>query len=159
MKIIESIFIDRPPASVWTFLIDPQNMPHWNPKVKRVSPSSYNSPGPGYCYAITYQMRETARASEFKAEFAQFQPPARLAIRLTGTFEPRDRVIDEIYELTPQGSGTILTQTVQIGNSGINFFFRFLIWAIRRFGKPVGPRYLEGLKNIIEKNEKERVVF
>ena len=150
MKIVENIFINCPPDTVWTFLIDPQNMLLWNPKVKRVSPSNFGTPGPAYRYAITYQMRDNTNASEFNAEFVEFHPPARLVINLTGTFAPHDRMIEEIYKLSEQGNGTFLTQTIHIDSSGINIFFRCLIWVIRRWGKPVGPRYLEGLRDIIE---------
>jgi hypothetical protein len=125
----------------------------WNPKVKRVSPSNFGAPGPAYRYAITYQMYENAKASEFNAEFVEFQPPTRLVIHLTGTFEPHDRMIEEIYELSGQDNGTFLVQTIHVDNTGINIFFRFLIWVIRRWGKPVGPRHLEGLRDIVEKKQ------
>lgn len=97
MELVNSIFISRPAATVWAFLENPGNMPLWNPKVKRVSPSSFSHPQQGYRYAITYQMRETARASEFQAEFVHYEPPLKLVIRLAGGLSPRDSVISEIY--------------------------------------------------------------
>ncbi|MDP2158623.1 MAG: hypothetical protein Q8K68_13055 [Nitrospirota bacterium] len=39
---------------------------------------------------------------------------------------------------------------MNIENSGINIFFKFLIWMIQRWGKPTGKRYLETLRDIIE---------
>ncbi len=69
MKLVNSIFINRPAGTVWAFLINPANMMLWNPKVKHVSPSSFSDPQQGYRYAITYQMHENSRASEFLAEF------------------------------------------------------------------------------------------
>lgn len=153
MKLVDSIFINRPIGTVWAFLEDPANMPRWNPKVKRVSPSSFAAIQQGYRYAITYQMNERAKASEFLAEFVHFEPPSKLVIRHTGGPDSQNRVIEEIYELSERNEGTFLTQTIRINNSGINIFFRFLIWLIQRWGKPVGKRYLETLRDIIEETK------
>jgi len=152
MKLVNSIIISRPAGTVWAFLENPVNMPLWNPKVKRVSPSSYSGPQQGYRYAITYQMYERARASEFLAEFVHFEPLSKLVIRHTGGLAPHDRIIEEIYELSEREGGTFLTQTIHIENSGINIFFRFLIWVIQRWGKPTGKPYLGTLRDIIERD-------
>jgi uncharacterized protein YndB with AHSA1/START domain len=150
MKLVNSIFINRPAKTVWAFLEDPANMLLWNPKVKNVTPSSFSNPQQGYRYAITYQMHENARASQFLAEFVQFEPYSKLVIRLTGGLSPHDRVIEEIYELSQHNGGTFLTQSIHIANSGINIFLRLLIWIIQRWGKPTGKPYLETLRDIIE---------
>ena len=152
MRLVDDIFIRRPAATVWAFLENPANMPLWNPKVKRVSPSSFNGPRQGYRYAITYQMHERSRASEFLAEFVHFEPPSKLVIRHTGGLSPRNGVIEERYELSERDGGTSLTQSIHIDHSGINIFFRLLIWLIQRWGKPTGKRYLETLRDIIERD-------
>ena len=151
MKLVNSIFINRPARTVWAFLENPVNMLFWNPKVKHVSPSSFSGPQQGYRYAITYQMHERAKASEFRAEFVHFEPFSKLVIRHTGALSPHDRVIEEIYELSERDGGTFLTQTIHIENSGINIFLRLLIWIIQRWGKPTGKPYLETLRDIIER--------
>lgn len=150
MKLFDSIFINRPAGTVWAFLENPANMPLWNPKVKRVSPSSFATIQQGYRYAITYQMHEHAKASEFLAEFIHYEPPIKLVIRHTGGPDSQNRVIEEKYELSKRDGGAFLAQTIHIENSGINIFFRFLIWLIQRWGKPTGKRYLETLRDIIE---------
>jgi uncharacterized protein YndB with AHSA1/START domain len=150
MELTDSVFITRPRATVWAFLVRPANMLRWNPKVKRVSPSSFEDPRQGYRYAITYQMHERARASEFLAEFVHFEPPSRLIVRHTGGLSPRDSVIEEIYELSERDGGTDLRQSIRIANSGIPLFLRLLIWLIQRWGKPRGKRYLETLRDIVE---------
>jgi hypothetical protein len=152
MKLANSILINRPAKTVWAFLENPANMMPWNPKVIHVSPSSFSSPQQGYRYAITYQMHETSRASEFTAEFVHFEPFSKLVIRHTEGLSPRDRVIEEIYELSEREAGTFLTQTIHIENSGINIFLRLLIWIIQRWGKPTGKPYLATLRDIIEKD-------
>ena len=78
MKLVNSILINRPAKTVWAFLENPANMMLWNPKVIHVSPSSFSAPQLGYRYAITYQMHERARASEFIAEFVHFEPFLKL---------------------------------------------------------------------------------
>ena len=150
MKLIDSIAVNAPAATVWAFLVNPENLPLWNPKVKRVSPASFSAPGPGYRYAITYQLHERTRATEFLAEFVRFEPLVKLVIRNTGGVGPRNQIIEEIYDLSERGGGTFLAQTVDIRNSGINVFFRLLIWFIQRWGKPTGKRYLETLRDIVE---------
>jgi len=149
MELVDNIFIDRPAGIVWAFLEDPKNMLLWNPKVKRVSPSAFASPQQGYRYSITYQMHERAKPTEFLAEFVHFEPLSKLVIRHTGGLSPHNSVIEEIYELSERDGGTFLKQTIKIGNSGINIFFRILIWLIQRWGKPTGKRYLETLRDII----------
>lgn len=152
MKLVNSILINRPAKTVWAFLENPANMTLWNPKVIHVSPSSFSSPQQGYRYAITYRMHETSRASEFTAEFVHFEPFSKLLIRHTEGLSPRDRVIEEIYELSEREAGTFLTQTIHIENSGINVFLRLLIWIIQRWGKPTGKPYLATLRDIIERD-------
>jgi len=150
MKLVNSIFINRPAAAVWAFLENPGNMLLWNPKVKRVSPSTFSASQQGYRYAIMYQMHENSRAEEFQAEFVHFEPPLKLVIRHTGGLSAHDRVIEEIYELSERDGGTFLTQTINVENSGVNIFLRFLVWAIQRWGKPVGKPYLATFRDIIE---------
>jgi len=150
MKLTDSIFINRSPGIVWSFLEKPENMPLWNPKVERVSPASFEQPRQGYRYAITYRMRERAKPADFLAEFIQYDPPAELVIRLTAVFAPHGNIIEERYDLLERDGGTLLTQTIHIDDPGMNVFFRFLIWLIQRVGKPTGTRYLETLRDLIQ---------
>lgn len=151
MELKSSIFIRRPAAAVWAFLVNPGNMLLWNPKVKHVSPSSFSAPQQGYRYSIQYQMHDRSPATEFLAEFVHFEPPVRLVIRHTGGPAPHDRIIEEIYELSERDGGTFLEQAIHVENSGINIFLRGLIWIIQRWGKPTGKPYLADLRDIIEK--------
>ncbi|MFZ2300942.1 MAG: SRPBCC family protein [Gallionella sp.] len=157
MKLVNSIFINSPPETVWDFLKKPENMLLWNPKVKHVSPSCFSDIQQGYRYAITYQMSESAMASKFQAEFSHFEPFSKLVIRHTGGLSaPQDRIIEETYELLARNGGTFLTQTICIRNSGINIFLRLLIWIIQKWGKPTGEPYLGTLRDIIENSVGKR---
>ena len=88
------------------------------------------------------------------SEFVHFEPFSKLVIRHTEGLSPRDRVIEEIYELSEREARTFLTQTIHIENSGINIFWRLLIWIIQRWGKPTGKPYLATLRDIIEREVK-----
>jgi len=157
MKLVNSIFINRPTGTVWAFLEKPENMQLWNPKVINVSASSYSDYQQGYRYAITYQLHEKSRPSEFLAEYVHFEPWSKLVIRHTDSFSPQNRVIEEAYELSERGGGTFLKQTILIQNSGINIFLQFLIWIIQKWGKPTGKPYLGIFRDIIEGTmEKDR---
>ncbi len=155
MKIVFSIFVRRPPETVWAFLANPENMLLWNSNVTHVSPSSFTDIKQGYRYTITYHLHGNSNATQFQAEIVHFEPPSKLVTRHTeGQASPnRDRIIEETYELSERNGGTFLTQTMQIENSGVNIFMRLLIRAIRKFGKPAGTTHLAPLREIIERDE------
>jgi len=160
MKLVNSILIHRPAAAVWAFLENPENMRLWNPNVKHVSPSVFSRPRQGYHYAIIYQLGDSAKATEFTAEFIHYEPSSRLVIRLSERASASGRVIDETYDLTERDGGTFLQQTIAVGNSGINIFVRLLIWIIQRWGKPTGKPYLATLRDCVESGgEQDRSVI
>ena len=157
MKMVFSIFIRRPPETVWAFLANPENMLLWNDNVTHVSPSSFAAIKQGYRYTITYHLHGNSNATQFQAEIVHFEPPSKLVTRHTeGQASPhRDRVIEETYELSERNGGTFLTQTMRIENSGVNIFMRLLVWVVRKFGKPTGIAYLDPLREIIERDEEK----
>lgn len=98
-------------------------------------------------------MSGNAIASELEAEFVHFEPSSKLVIRHTdGSSSPHGRIIEETYELSERNGGTFLTQTICVENSGINIFFRLLIWVIQKWGKPTGKPYLGTFRDIIERD-------
>lgn len=148
MTIRDSIQIDRSADTVWKFVESPELMKQWNPKVQWVTAGDQKR-GPGFTYGITYVM--SSKAQEFRGEYVTYDPPHSLVIRLTSTEMPQDSFVEERYTLTDKGSSTLLEQRIEVNNSGINIFWRFLIAFITRFGKPVGKRYLETLKELVER--------
>ena len=147
MTIRDSVDINAPIEEIWRWIENPETMPQWNPKVKKVVALS-----PPYCvdytYGITYQM--SGKTSEFSAQFVEHQPPHRLAIRLTSPAYPREFYVEERYILREEAGATLLNQEIVVFNSAVNMFWRFLMWLIKRFGKPTGQKYLEKLKELIE---------
>ena len=132
-------------------MVNPENMPAWNPKVTYVSPSIFADFKLGYRYTISYRMHNNAQTATLNAEFICFESPTKLAIRLLEqSSSVPGRMIEEQYEMEERDGGTFLTQTIQVENSGINIFFRALIWAIQKWGKPTGKPYLAELRDLIE---------
>jgi uncharacterized protein YndB with AHSA1/START domain len=140
--------IQAPPERVWRYLEDPELMKLWNPKIKNVAAVSWGQRGRGFRYRLTYVLGGTA--SEVSAEIEEYQPAVKLAIRLTGGRMPPAGFAQEVYELTREGGGTALTQTIQLHNAGINLFVRLLIAFVHRFGRPTGTPYLTQLKHLAE---------
>jgi uncharacterized protein YndB with AHSA1/START domain len=147
MIIRDSVQINRAPDKVWKFIENPELMKQWNPKVQWVTAGDQQR-GQGFVYGITYVM--SGKAQEFRGEYVAYDPPRSLVIRLTSTAMPQDSFVEERYTLTANGDSTLLEQRIEIRNSGINIFWRLLAAFIMRFGKPVGKRYLETLKELVE---------
>lgn len=150
MILRDSVRIKSPPEKVWRFIEDPERMKSWNPKVQSISPISWGERSVGYRYRVTYVM--SRKANEFLAEIIEYRKPEKIVIRLTEANLPRGSTVNEIYELSPSEEGTLLEQRIEINNSGLNLFFRLLIAFIHRFGKPTEKRYLEALKELIERS-------
>lgn len=104
--------------------------------------------GQGFVYAITYVM--SGKAQEFRAEYVTCEPPRLLVIRLVSAAMPQGSFVEERYTLTDKGNSTLLEQQIEVHNSGMNILWRLLVAFIMRFGKPVGKRYLESLKEMVE---------
>lgn len=151
MTLVERVLIKAPPESVWNFLVNPENFPLWNPKVKAVELVSTMGPQRGFRYNIRFQMRERSQPADFQAVFEEFEPFSRLVIRQTEGCSPEKRVIRESYLLAKDEMGTLLTQTIDLSESRINIIFRAIIWLIQRWGRPTGTPYLEVLRDLVEK--------
>ena len=147
MNIHDSIQINRSPEKVWAFVENPELMKQWNPKVQWVTAGDQKR-GPGFVYGITYVM--SGKAQEFRGEYVTYEPLRSLVIRLTSPTLPQTSFVEERYTLTDKGNSTLLEQRIEINNSGINIFWRLLVAFIMWFGKPVGKRYLETLKELVE---------
>ncbi len=148
MILTDSVHINAPPERVWQYLEDPERMKLWNPKIKDVVPIFWGQRSKGFRYRITYVMG--AREREFSAEIEEYQPCARLVIRHTGGSLPVTAYVQEMYELSSIGAGTLLTQTIRVHNLRVNFFLRLLVSFVIRFGKPTGKKYLEQLRELAE---------
>jgi uncharacterized protein YndB with AHSA1/START domain len=148
LNIHDSIRIDRPPDKVWEFVENPELMKQWNPKVQWVTAGPQRR-AQGFVYGITYVM--SGKAQEFRGEYVSYEPPRSLVIRLTSASMAQGSFVEERYTLSDKDNSTLLEQRIVVKNSGTNILLRFLVAFIMRFGKPVGKRYLETLKELVER--------
>ena len=81
----------------------------------------------------------------------EYRDRETLVIRLTGGSLRESHWILETYSLSESRRGNRLSQSIDIRNSGINPLVRLLIRFLRWAGTPVRPRYLENLKEIVER--------
>jgi carbon monoxide dehydrogenase subunit G len=107
-----TVTIRRPVEDVFAFLADFENVPAWNSAIVETRKVSPGPVGVGTTY---HQTRSVPRRSEEAFEVTVFEPASRLEVQ--GELGPfRARVG---YALEPAGSGTRLTNAVELGSSGL----------------------------------------
>jgi len=148
MKLRETVEINAPRDMIWNFLVDPSRWLGWNEKLVHISRSH---PGPltvGEQFGSRWRMK--GREQETEIIVQDLLPLQRLVTRQYFNSSNRSHFVEITFDLTTRGSRTKLTQIIDHSESGANLFFRMLIWAIHRFGKPVGPTSLQILKRLSE---------
>jgi uncharacterized protein YndB with AHSA1/START domain len=152
MVIQDKVLINASPEQVWTVISDPELVPLWNKKATDIVIISSGDPRPGYKYRISYVMSK--KKTEMRAEIVEYDKPSRLLNRMEEKNQEdllsTRRWMEEVYLLTEKNGGTLLEQKIIVHNSGINIFFRCLIWLITKLGKPTGKKYLVELKELVE---------
>lgn len=111
MKFTNTITINRRPTEVFEFLADFGNVPLWNYAISETRKISGDAVGVGSHYR---QTRTLPTRSEETFEVTGFEPERRLSIR--GGLGPFHGEI--IYLLEQVGSGTTLTNTMNLQPSG-----------------------------------------
>jgi carbon monoxide dehydrogenase subunit G len=107
-----TVTIRRPMEDVFAFLADFENVPAWNYAIVETRKVS---PGPVRVGTTYRQTRSVPRRSEEGFEVTVFEPASRLEVQgEIGPFRARVR-----YELEPTGSGTRLTNAVELRSSGL----------------------------------------
>lgn len=112
----ESVFINRPPAEVFQFLIKTENIPIWDSSVIRAEQVDDGPVGPGTRSKGTSKI--LGRQFDWMTENVHFDPPKHMVIRsVDGKF---GFTISNILE--PEAGGTRLTYRVEV-DSGLGGFF------------------------------------
>jgi len=152
MHIRDRVMIKTSPEQVWSAICDMELVPLWNEKAKDVVIVSSGAPRPGYKYRMTYVLGKNR--TEVRAEIVKYEKPLRLVIRAEeknlDALQTTERWFEEVYILTKKHNGTLLEQKITVHNSGINIFFRCVIWLLMKFGKPTAKKTLEELRDLIE---------
>jgi carbon monoxide dehydrogenase subunit G len=107
-----SLTIRRPVEDVFAFLADFENVPKWNYAIVETTKVS---PGPVRVGTTYRQTRSAPRRSEETFEVTVFEPATRLEVQ--GGLGPFTARVS--YLLEPTGSGTTLTNAVDLESSGL----------------------------------------
>jgi carbon monoxide dehydrogenase subunit G len=107
-----TVTIQRPVEDVFTFLADFENVPKWNYAILETTKVSPGPVGVGTTYR---QTRSAPSRSEEAFEVTVFEPASQLEVQ--GGLGPFTARVS--YLLEPTGSGTRLTNTVDLGSSGL----------------------------------------
>jgi uncharacterized protein YndB with AHSA1/START domain len=107
-----SVTIRRPVEDVFAFLADFENVPKWNYAIVETTKVS---PGPVRVGTTYRQTRSAPRRSEETFEVTVFEPATRLEVQ--GGLGPFTARVS--YLLEPTGSGTTLTNAVDLESSGL----------------------------------------
>jgi len=107
VRFTNTITIDRPPAMVFAYLADLENLPRWNYAIHETRKITSGPVNVGSRYRQTRTV--PARTDEL-LEVTEFDPDRRLAI--AGTLSAFPAQIT--YVLDPAGSATTVTNTVEL---------------------------------------------
>jgi carbon monoxide dehydrogenase subunit G len=142
-----TVTIRRPVEDVFAFLADFENVPKWNYAIVETRKVSAGPVGIGTAYR---QTRSVPRRSEEGFQVTVFEPASQLEVQ--GEIGPfRARVN---YLLEPIGSGTRLTNAVELGSSGLLTLVAPL--AASRVKHAVAVN-LDTMKQILEQGGQHRV--
>ncbi|NIK55027.1 SRPBCC family protein [Kribbella shirazensis] len=107
MRFTNTITIDRPPAAVFAYLADLENLPRWNYAIGETRKITSGPVGVGSRYL---QTRTIPAHSEETLEVTEFAPDRGLS--LTGTLNSLPARIS--YALRAEGNATTLTNTIEL---------------------------------------------
>ena len=107
MRFTNTVTIDRPAAAVFAFLADFENLPRWNYAIQETRKISAGPVDVGSRYR---QTRTTPVRSEESFEVTEFELNRRVTIRGSLASLPAQIA----YTLHPQGTSTVLTNTVDL---------------------------------------------
>ena len=108
---VNTVTIACPPAEVFAFLAEFENVPQWNPAI---SQTRQIRPGPVRVGSQYRQTRTVPAPSEETFEVYELEPDRKLSMR--GTLGPFPASLT--YVLDPADAGTRLTNTVRLQPSG-----------------------------------------
>jgi uncharacterized protein YndB with AHSA1/START domain len=107
MKFTNTITIDRPPATVFAYLANLENLPQWN---YALAETRQLTPGPPAVGTRYRQTRTIPVHTEESLEITELTPNRNLTVQGTLNSLPAKLT----YTLTPDDRGTTLTNTVDL---------------------------------------------
>jgi hypothetical protein len=145
--------IDLSPGEVWRFIEDPLLMKSWNLNIKEIVPASRGERGEGFRYRVRYKLGRGE--SSFDAVITEYREPVKFVLHITGGNFRKRGYIQEIYVLSENMGGTLLKQSIEIHESGMNIFRRLLVIFSHRFARSSEKRCLLRLKKLAESGARQ----
>lgn len=137
------------PALVWQWVCEPRGWPAWNPKIEDIVPMSMQPPGPGWRFRIALRLRRSRQLAD--AELIEFVPEKRLVCRMIGGDLKPGGWILETYEIQADEDTTVLTHVVDLANSKMPFYARFMVKFLNGLFNAKGDLgHVRNLKALIE---------
>ena len=149
MIIRERSVIDRPPATVWPYIIRAESFAKWNTKISSMGATGEFHVGQPF----TTHYRWNNKPIQCVTVATEIQPGRLLELRhsgLTGQGIRPDMEIVERVTLRGEGRGSTVTKVVTLKNHGIPWLFIPLVWFVANFGARVGP---DPLKVLVERGD------
>ena len=107
MKFTNTITIERPPAAVFAYLANLENLPRWN---YALAETRQLTPGPPAVGTRYLQTRTIPVHAEETLEIIELTPNQQLTVQGTLNALPADLT----YTLQPEGTATTLSNTVNL---------------------------------------------
>jgi len=144
----DTIEIDAPPERVWPHLADLALMQAWHPKLVSAEPLTSGQARVGQSWRTVSRMGN--REKRFLSRIEVCEPFSKVVF-VHQDDDGRNHFARETFGLTPIGTGTRVTQSLDLSQSGIPLPWRLLIGFIARFGAPAGPSIFAELKRTLER--------
>lgn len=103
LRIETTVHIARPPADVFAFIADPENLPKWDPAIREVRRRDDGPVGAGSGLLVVAE--ESGRRIEVDSHVTEFEPDRLFGVTATFSGVP----LRLRWRLTPDGEGTLVT--------------------------------------------------
>jgi hypothetical protein len=142
------LHISVSPEKLWPLVSNPMRALSWNPKLRHVIPVTLGEPTAGTQYRIRYHL--VHGEGNYSAELMEYDEPVRCVLHLKGGNLPMKGYMQEIYEISAEENGCMLSQTILIEEAGIRLPGILKIRISNLFGAGSARRYLQKLKGLAE---------
>ena len=143
MRVERDIFIERPPAEVFSYVADVRNDPSWHTDVLEVR-SSTDAVGMGTVFNV--KVRPSMGVSEGTMAVSRYEPP-RL-IEFQGRMGRMAPTVTNVCE--PDGDGTRVTRRVELDPPGV---MRVMTPLIKRKIGTDNDGFLANLQRMLKRSE------
>lgn len=134
--------------AIWEILRDPGNMPAWNHKCQTCSATS--NVAIGSRFEATFQM--SGKPARTWCEIIEFKPGEKITIRYSGqAFMSKNGFVDETFHMVGKSTmQSLIRHEVDVTNSELPVFVKFLMWFINTFGDSIGRSSLDEIEDLIK---------